>query len=458
MITVNKSIFRAYDIRGIVDTQIDACIMQHIGKAIASYALENQQKTLAFGRDGRLSSPHLADALKQGILSTGCDIIDLGIVPSPLVYFAASTLPCHSGVMVTGSHNPANYNGVKMMIGGTALSSEQIQDLFERIQTQNYHKGLGRLSNYPILPEYIDAITAQIKLARPLKIVVDSGNGVAGVVAPSLYKALGCEVIELYSEVNGHFPHHHPDPSELENLTDLIDAVKKHQADIGLAFDGDADRLGVITNLGENIWPDRQLILYAIDILARHPHATIVYDVKCSYHLKTMIEKYHGQPVMWKTGHSLIKAKLKETGALLAGEMSGHTFFKDNWYGFDDAIYAGARLLSILAKETRTSSEIFQDIPDSYNTPELKLAIDDEVKFEFMDKLIASADFPNATITTIDGLRVDFPDRWALIRPSNTTPYLILRFEADTPIGLKHIQEDFREFLLSLEPRLSLPF
>lgn len=454
---INPTIFRAYDIRGIAEKELTKEVMLQIGKAIGSFAQEKEEHTLACARDARLSSPALFAALQEGILSTGCDVIDLGILPSPALYFAAHALT-QSGVMVTGSHNPADYNGVKMIIAGRALLSEDIQALYFRILQQQYKQGHGKRATGDIKSDYIRAITKQIQLQRPLKVVVDSGSGVASVIAPALYRQLGCEVIELYSALDGHFPHHHPDPSVLENLSDLITAVKALKADIGLAFDGDADRLGVITNMGENIWPDRQLILYALDILSRHPGATIIYDVKCTSHLKNMIEKQGGNPIMWKTGHSLIKTKLKETGALLAGEMSGHTFFNDNWYGFDDAIYTGARLLAILAKDSRTSHDIFAEIPNSHNTPELKLAIQDDVKFDFMKKILAAADFPDGEINTIDGLRVDFKEGWGLIRASNTTPHLILRFEAMSESMLQQIQKRFADFLLALKSDLTLPF
>ncbi len=455
---LEPSIFRAYDIRGIVKTQLTADVALEIGKAIGSYALEKKQGTLISGKDGRLTSPNLAMALQKGILSTGCNIIDIGLVPSPLVYFAAHTLEPHSGVMVTGSHNPPEYNGVKIMIAGSALSADEIQMLYQRISQQNYHHGEGTIKSLDIRPSYIEAITQQIHFNKPPKIVIDCANGAAGVIAPELFKKLGCEVITLFEAVDGHFPNHHPDPSDPKNLIDLTEAVKNHHADIGLAFDGDADRLGVITNLGENIWPDRQLILYALDVLSRNPGATIVYDVKCSSHVASMIAAHGGNPVMWKTGHSLVKAKLKETGALLAGEMSGHTFFKENWHGFDDAIYTAARLLDIMVRDGRTSHEIFKEIPDSINTPELKLSIDEDRKFIFMEQLIKAANFPDATIHTIDGLRVDFDYGWGLVRPSNTTPYLILRFEAKDQPSLNKVKQLFTDFILAADPNLDLPF
>jgi len=455
---INPLIFRAYDIRGIVGSQLNNDSIFEIGRAIGSLAIEQGQNTLVLGRDGRLSSPTLAQQLQEGILTTGCHVINIGLVPSPLVYFAATTLNIYSGVVVTGSHNPSNYNGVKLMLNGSALTPIEIKGLYERICHQNYCHGHGQIEKKDINPLYIKTVTEQIKLKKPLKIIIDCGNGAAGAIAPQLFSAMGCEVISLYDEIDGNFPNHHPDPSVPENLGDLINAVKAHQADIGLAFDGDADRLGVITNKGENIWPDRQLILYAIDVLSRHPGAKIIYDVKCSSHVHHMVKKYGGEPIMWKTGHSLLKAKLKETGALLAGEMSGHTFFKENWHGFDDAIYTAARLLDIISRDGRTSAEIFADIPNSVNTPELKLPIDEPLKFKLMEKLIAAANFPDAEIHHIDGLRVNFNNGWGLVRPSNTTPYLILRFEADDPDALNNIKATFKTFLLATDPTLKLPF
>lgn len=455
---IHPHIFRAYDIRGLVDSQLTPEVVLLIGKALGSLLLELGENEVICGRDGRLSSPVLMENLQKGISSTGCNIIDIGIVPSPLVYFAASVLETQSGIVVTGSHNPPEYNGVKMMIKGNALSADEIQALYHRVLKKDFQIGRGLVSFYDIRSQYVDAVAQQIKLKRKLKIVIDCANGTAGVVAPELYKKMGCEVIALYSDVDGHFPNHHPDPSEPKNLQDLIAAVKKHKADVGLAFDGDSDRLGVITNLGENIWPDRQLILYALDILKKTPGASIVYDVKCSSHVKQMVEQHGGTPIMWKTGHSLVKAKLRETGALLAGEMSGHVFFKDNWFGFDDAIYCGARLLAILAQDNRSSSEIFSKIPDSTNTPELKLPVDEAVKFDLMQRLVKKVNFPNAEISTIDGLRVDFDNGWGLVRPSNTTPCLTLRFEADNAAALNQIKKQFATFLLAEEPSLQLPF
>lgn len=456
---INPGIFRAYDIRGIVHQALTADAVRAIGQALGSFALEKGEKCIAMARDGRLSGPLLGQALREGLLSTGCDVVDVGVVPTPLLYYATHVLDTQSGVILTGSHNPAEYNGLKMVIRGTTLTENDIQQLYQRILSQRFCHGQGQYSEQDVIHRYLQEIVCNISLARPLKIVVDCGNGVAGKIVPTLYRAMGCEVHELFCEVDGRFPHHHPDPSEVDNLQDLIRAVRHTHADLGLAFDGDGDRLGVVTSQGDIIWPDRQLILFAQSILQRVPGAKIIYDVKCTDHLATVIRQCGGEPIMWKTGHSLIKAKLAETQALLAGEMSGHIFFKDQWYGFDDAIYAGARLLQILAQQSADSHGLFSTIPNSVNTPELKIALADEDKFLVMNKLIANAHFSAAhEILTIDGLRVNFADGWGLVRPSNTTPCLVLRFEAKNQGFLTEIQNLFRQFLLSVEPSLVLPF
>jgi len=455
---ISPSIFRAYDIRGIVGETLTPETVYTIGLAIGSEAQARGENTVITARDGRLSGPALIAALNKGLQDSGCNVIDIGMAPTPVLYFATYQFATRSGVMLTGSHNPPDYNGLKIVLAGETLSDKAIYGLYERIQKQDFRQGNGKYQTQDMLQQYLQHITNDIKPQRKLKIAVDCGNGVAGVIAPQLLRALNCEVIELFCNVDGNFPNHHPDPSIPENLVDLLAAVKTHQADIGLAFDGDGDRLGVITNNGEIIWPDRQLMLYAIDVLSRNPGATIIYDVKSTRHLEKVIKQHQGQPLMWKTGHSLVKAKLKETGALLAGEMSGHTFFKERWYGFDDAIYTAARLLEILAADNRTASEIFATLPDSINTPELKLPIAEEHKFTFIETLLSRAQFDDATITTIDGLRVDFQDGWGLIRPSNTTPYLILRFEADHTDGLSRIQEIFRQQILAIDASLELPF
>lgn len=458
MVTVESSIFRAYDIRGIVDKTLTPDTVRAIGRALGSMAIAKGEKRMAVARDGRLSGPYLSAALCEGILASGCDVIDIGVVPTPLLYYATYTLDTRSGVMLTGSHNPPDYNGLKMMIAGETLAEESIQQLYQRIINQDFSQGNGALSEINIVENYLTHVTRDVKLARPLKVVIDCGNGVAGMIAPELFRRLGCDVHELFCDVDGHFPNHHPDPSQVENLADLIHTVRELQADIGLAFDGDGDRLGVVTSQGEIIWPDRQMMLFAQDVLAANPGATIIYDVKCSTHLETVIRQAGGEPMMWKTGHSLIKSKLAETKAALAGEMSGHIFFNDRWYGFDDALYAGARLLQILANQPLSSDELCATIPNSVNTPELKIYVSEDEKFLLMQQLIANANFSSADLITIDGLRVNFSDGWGLVRPSNTTPCLVLRFEAETAAVLEKIKNLFRENLLAVKADLVLPF
>lgn len=457
---IPPSIFRAYDIRGIVGETLTPDCIYAIGLALGSESIARGQTTIIAARDGRLSGPLLMDALCEGLLDSGCNVIDIGECPTPVLYFATHTLASNSGVMLTGSHNPADYNGVKSVIAGETLAEQDIQKLYQRILDRDVNQGVrGQLQEYDnILEDYRDYIAKELHLARPLKVVVDCGNGVAGEVAPALFKTLGCEVIELYCEVDGHFPNHHPDPSQQENLQDLIASVLDNKADIGIAFDGDADRLGIITDKGEVIWPDRQLILFAQDILQRQPGATVIYDVKCTRYLKPAIEACNGKALMWKTGHSLIKGKMKETGAALAGEMSGHIFFKERWFGFDDGIYAAARMLEIIAASSNKVSHIFEQIPNSVNTPELKLPVNDESKFVLMETIQQQASFPGGVIDTIDGLRVDYPYGWGLIRPSNTTPYLVLRFEADDETSLHKIQDAFRQQLHNIDQSLLLPF
>jgi phosphomannomutase/phosphoglucomutase len=456
---VNPSIFRAYDIRGIAGDTLTENAVFLIGKAVGSVARDQGEHQVVIARDGRTSSPQLSKALCDGILSVGCDVVDIGIAPTPLLYFATHIFAEHSGVMLTGSHNPPEYNGLKMVVGGHALAEENIQDLRKRIDANQFYCGLGVRHEIDVTERYISQVQQIVQLKRPLKIVVDAGNGVAGAIAPALYRRLGCEVHELFCEVDGRFLNHHADPSQPENLQDLIRAVREKQADIGLAYDGDGDRLGVVTSRGEIIWPDRLLMLFASALLATKPGAKFIYDVKCTSHLAGLIQKLGGEPLMWKTGHSLIKAKLQEWNADIAGEMSGHFFFKDRWYGFDDALYAGARLLEILAARTESSAEIFDAIPNSVNTHELKIAVSDEEKFGLMQQLIDNAFFSSAReVTTIDGLRVNFCDGWGLVRPSNTSPYLILRFEAVNETVLSQIQEIFREWILSVRPSLVIPY
>jgi phosphomannomutase/phosphoglucomutase len=452
------SIFRAYDIRGVVGKTLTEEIVYKIGLAIGSEAFARGQQTIIVGRDGRLSGEKFAEALSKGLCDAGRDVIDIGQVPTPVVYFATHYLNTGSGVMVTGSHNPPDYNGLKMVLKGETLAERDIQQLRRRIEMGDFTNGSGSVRRQDVIADYVATIVGDVKLARPLKVVIDCGNGVAGAVAPQLLRTLGCELIELYCDVDGHFPNHHPDPSQLDNLRDLIAAVSKHNADLGLAFDGDGDRIALVDGHGKVIWPDRQLMLYAKDVLARNPGATIIFDVKCSRHLAKYITNYGGQPLMWRTGHSLIKRKMKETGALLAGEMSGHIFFKERWFGFDDGIYSAARLLEILAAERRGVAEVFQSLPDAVSTPELRVDLAEGQQTVFMARLLETANIKGAVLTTIDGLRADFADGWGLVRASNTTPSLILRFEANTESALKRIKEEFRALMRKVDPKVRLPF
>lgn len=458
-VDVSQSIFRAYDIRGVVDESLNSAIVELIGKAIATEALAQGQTTLCVGYDGRLSSPAYAESLVAGIISTGVNVIVIGQVPTPVLYFSTHHFETGSGVMITGSHNPSNYNGFKMMIAGNTLSGEDIQRLYNRIVTQDFAVGQGERSEHAIEREYLDAILNDIAVAAPLKVVLDAGNGVAGSIAPDLIEELGCEVIPLYCDVDGNFPNHHPDPSRPENLQDLMAAVKEHDADIGLAFDGDGDRIGVVTNTGKIIWPDRLLMMFAKDVVSRNPGADIIYDVKCSRRLNGLISSYGGRPVMWKSGHSFIKSKMKETGALLAGEMSGHIFFKERWFGFDDGLYSAARLLEILGVEDKSSDEVFSEFPEDVSTPEINVAVADEVKFSIVEQLCSLKEqFVGANVSTIDGLRVDYPNGWGLCRASNTMPALVLRFEADDEAALAEIKATFVKHLSGIEPALDLSF
>lgn len=467
MAKINKTMFRTYDIRGVVEKDLTVASVALIGQALGTYAKRQGQDTVVTARDGRLSGPVLLAALQAGIERSGCRVIDLGAAPTPVLYYATYALGKPTGAMLTGSHNPPDYNGIKMVVDGKALSGESIQALYALIENDDLEDVLSSDSADPLFPrqqvndilsQYVDRITSDITLKKPLKIVIDCGNGIAGCVATKLYEALGCEVIELFCEVDGNFPNHHPDPSQVDNLQDLMAAIKATKADIGLAFDGDADRLGVVTASGQVIWPDRQLILFAKDILSRHPGAEIVYDVKCTRYVPEIVSKLGGKPLICATGHSLVKAKLRETGALLAGEFSGHMFFKERWYGFDDALYTGARLLEILAGSAADADGLFADIPESVNTPEIKIAIDDEEKFIFIEKLIQQASFEGGEVNTLDGLRVDFENGFGLVRCSNTTPCLVCRFEADDSVTLANIQADFKAKMLAVSPDLSVPF
>lgn len=435
-------------------------IVYDIGLAVGSEAKQAGVKTVVVARDGRLSGADLLDGLIKGITSTGCKVLDLGRVPTPVLYFVAQHLEGRTGVMLTGSHNPPEYNGLKILINGETLAGERIQLLKQRIADEDYvTEAMGEVErNGAYAEEYIGTICEDIRLNRHLKVVVDCGNGVAGELVPALLKELGCEVIELFCEIDGKFPNHHPDPSKPENLKDLSAAVCEHQADVGLAFDGDGDRIGVVDNSGKIIWPDRQMMLYAKQVLAAKPGAVIIYDVKCSRHLPEVIKKSGGRPLMWKTGHSFMKAKLKETAAALAGEMSGHIFFNDRWFGFDDALYSAARLLEILSNDARSSSEIFADFPDSINTPELVVPLAEGENFSFMVKLAKKTHFPDAQIVTIDGVRVDFADGWGLVRASNTTPSLVVRFEGDTQEALARIQQQIKQLMVEIKSDIQLPF
>lgn len=452
------SIFKAYDIRGIVGDTLTVDGVEQIGRAIGSEARARGRNTVVIGRDGRTSGPDLAAALACGLQASGVNVIDIGMVATPMLYFAAHELGTLSGVMVTGSHNPPQYNGLKMMLAGDTLSGEAIQALRARITGNDLTSGNGSYRTHDIRAAYLERILGHIKLTRPMRIVVDCGNGVAGATAPELYRRLGCNVEELFCEVDGSFPNHHPDPSQPHNLEDLVAALKQGDAELGLAFDGDGDRLGVVTKSGKIIYPDRQLMLFAQDILSRHPGAEIIYDVKCSRNLARWISDHGGRPLMWKTGHSLVKAKLKETGAPFAGEMSGHIFFKERWYGFDDGLYAGARLLEILARAANVGA-VLEALPDSLTTPELQLQTVEGENFSLVERLKQEAVFEGASERIlIDGIRVEYPDGFGLARPSNTTPVVVLRFEADDAAALARIQSAFRQAILKIKPDAALPF
>jgi phosphomannomutase/phosphoglucomutase len=456
--SIPAEIFRTYDIRGIAGRTLTAAGVRDIGRALGSLGRARGAATFAVGRDGRLSGPELCAALVDGLNAAGADVIELGMVPTPVTYFAAHHLGCGSAVMLTGSHNPGDYNGLKMVVGGDTLSGVEIQDLRKAIEGGRLDAGAGKRSTAKVLDAYVDRIAGDVKLARPMHIALDCGNGVGGVIGPRLFRKLGCEVTELYTEVDGSFPNHHPDPSKLENLQALVRELKAGKAELGLALDGDADRLGVVTKAGRIIFPDRQLMLYAKDVLSRNPGAEIIYDVKCTRRLAPWIELHGGRPTIWKTGHSLVKAKLKATGAPLAGEMSGHIFFKERWYGFDDALYCGARLLEILSKE-KDPSEVLENLPDAPSTPELNWKLAEGEPHALIEKLQRSAPFPSAQrVLTIDGVRAEYADGFGLARASNTTPVIVLRFEGDTREALARIQSDFRKALQPLKPQSPLPY
>ncbi len=456
--TISKDIFRAYDIRGVVENALTPDTVQQIGQAFATEALSQNQKTVVIGRDGRLSSPELAQRLSLGLRAGGCDVIDIGMVPTPVLYYATHKLKTGTGIMVTGSHNPPQYNGLKMLIDGNTLYGDGIKALYQMIIEDRVNNGEGTHNEQDVVPDYLDTIVNDIKLDKPLNIAVDCGNGVAGVLATELFTRLGCNVTELFCDVDGNFPNHHPDPSKPENLLDLQNAMKQNTLDIGLAFDGDGDRVGILDNKQNILWADRQMMLYAADVLKRKPGALIIYDIKSTSNLDAYIKNLGGDPLMWKTGHSFIKAKMKETGAELAGEMSGHIFFKERWFGFDDGLYSAARMLEIVSQHDENSSAIFEALPDSFNTPELQIDFEEGEHYKFMEKFIDKAHFENASIVTIDGIRVNYAEGWGLIRPSNTTPCLVLRFEANDEKTLTDIQNTFRKQLLAVDSTLHLPF
>lgn len=454
-IDLDPGIFRAYDIRGITRSNLTDDVCYWIGRAFAAEARSQNQQAAAIGRDGRLSSPGIALALGQGLVDGGMSVTDIGQVPTPVLYYATHALKTGTGIMITGSHNPPEYNGLKMMIGGTTLAEDLIQVLYRRLQDSTLSTGKGALGYADLGADYVEAALNTTKLDRPLKVAVDCGNGVAGELGPKLISALGCEVIPLFCEIDGNFPNHHPDPAEPENLQDLINAVQQQSADVGLAFDGDGDRLGVVTPKGEIIWPDKMMMLFAQDIIARNPQTPVIFDVKCSTHLERVITEAGGNPIMWKTGHSHIKAKIKQTQAALAGEFSGHICFGERWYGFDDALYTAARLLELLSQTELDVDAVFAQYPTTYSTPEIKIHTTETRKFEVMDELASSGDFADGRMTTIDGIRVDFDDRWGLIRPSNTSPVLSLRFEADSAAALERVQDEFQTQLSNVDATLT---
>ena len=459
MVALSKSIFKAYDIRGVIDATLDARVAHQIGAAFGRAVLAKGEQRVVIGRDGRLSGPELAGALARGLQAAGVDVIDLGVVATPMVYYGTKVLGAQSGIMVTGSHNPPDYNGFKMVLAGEAIHGTTITALYDSIVA---HDGapaasLGGYSVHDIGADYLARILGDVKLARPIKIAVDCGNGVAGAFAGDLFRGMGCEVIELFCDVDGTFPNHHPDPAHPENLQDLIACLRSSDAEIGIAFDGDGDRLGVVTKDGQIIYPDRQMMLFAADVLTRHPGAQILFDVKCTRHLAPWIASHGGQPLMWKTGHSLVKAKLRETGAPLGGEMSGHIFFSDRWYGFDDGLYAGARLLELLTRVADPSA-LLNALPQSDSTPELHLELAEGENVALIEQL-RSETFPgNERIITIDGLRVEYADGFGLARSSNTTPVVVMRFEAETLEALRRIQGEFKRAILAARPDAVLPF
>jgi phosphomannomutase/phosphoglucomutase len=457
---VDPGIFRAYDIRGVLGKTLDAGVAEMIGRAIGSLMQEQGASDIVVGRDGRLSGPDLVAGLTEGLRKAGRNVIDIGMVPTPVVYFATYHLHTGCGIAVTGSHNPPDYNGFKIMVGGKTLSGEAITDLYQRIAQDRLHlaETRGTHAQRDVSQDYIARIASDVQVDRPIKVVVDAGNGVAGELGPRVLEAIGAQVVPQYCEIDGTFPNHHPDPSEPHNLEDLIARVQAEDAELGIAFDGDGDRLGVVTRDGRNIFPDRLLMLFAADVLERNPGAVIVYDVKCSGRLQQHILRHGGSPLMWRTGHSLIKTKMREVEAELAGEMSGHFFFAERWYGFDDGLYAAARLLEVLTQQAESPTFILNSLPDGVSTPEIKVPAPGEDPHGFVERFRAAASFEGARTSTIDGLRVDWPDGWGLVRASNTTPVLVMRFDAESPEALERIQGEFRRQLLALDPALALPF
>ncbi len=456
--TPSREIFKAYDIRGIVDRTLTTEGVAAIGQAVGSEARERGLSVIAIGRDGRLSGPALGAALAEGIRRSGVDVVDVGMVTTPMLYFAAHELTASSGVMVTGSHNPPEYNGLKLLLGGDTLSGDAIMALHDRLQSGRLAEGRGSYREDDVAERYLKRVTEGVSLARPMRVAIDCGNGIPGRFAPELFRRLGCTVTELFCEVDGHFPNHHPDPSQPENLKDLQAALASGAGEIGLAFDGDGDRLGVVTRTGQIIYPDRQLMLFAADVLSRNPGAEIIFDVKCTRNLFPWIRERGGKPTLWKTGHSLIKAKMKETGALLAGEMSGHTFFKERWYGFDDGLYAGARMLEILSRASDVDGTL-TGLPDAVTTPELQIRLKEGENFAIIAELQRSGQFPDAAdIITLDGVRVEYADGFGLARSSNTTPVIVLRFEADNAEALRRIQQAFKAQILKIKPDAQFPY
>ncbi len=454
---IDPHIFRAYDIRGVVETALKPEVVSLVGQALGT--LYPNSKTVVVARDGRNSSKLLVDSLSLGLQASGCKVIDIGEVPTPVLYYATHKLGTGAGVMVTGSHNPPEYNGLKMVMDGKTLHGEDIQAIHQCIIHGELKTEIGSIQEEDILDTYLSRICSDIKLARPLRIGIDCGNGVAGPAALTLFKKLGCETFDLYCDVDGSFPNHHPNPSEAKNLTDLIKCVDDNNLDLGLAFDGDGDRVGVIDNKGCVLWADRQMMLYARDVLSRKPGSKIIFDVKSSRNLATVIEEAGGEAIMWKTGHSFIKNKMTETGAELAGEMSGHIFFKERWYGFDDALYSAARLLEIVTNQNLSSSELFSTLPNSLSTPEINVHFDkDGAQHDFMQQFLSAVDLPNAKITTIDGVRADYDNGWGLVRASNTTPSLVIRFEADNESAIEVIKNDFRQQMAKIDSSMQIPF